>query len=95
MIDTGAAKALQKGKSLLPAGVVGVKGAFERGDTISIQDEQGSELACGLTAYSSEDAKKIKGHKSDEIEDILGYQGRSAMVHANDLALRTQEDNDT
>ncbi len=94
VIDDGAVNALKKGKSLLPAGVIHVDGSFERGDTVSIQDKQGHELACGLSAYSSEDASKIKGYKSEDIEDVLGYKGRSAMVHANDLALRAQDEDE-
>ncbi len=87
MIDEGAARALEKGKSLLPAGIRSVSGAFERGDAVRIVTLEGSEVARGLVAYDSADAQKIAGRKSADIEAILGYAGRNAMVHRDDLAL--------
>ncbi len=87
MIDDGAARALRNGKSLLPAGVTNVEGAFERGDAVAVTDAAGQELARGLTAYSRDDADKIKGHKSSEILALLGYRGRTSMIHADDLVI--------
>lgn len=88
VIDAGAIKALQAGKSLLPAGVVRITGSFARGDIVAVHDEAGTELARGLSAYDSADAAKITGRQSAEIEAILGYPGRAAMIHRDDLALR-------
>lgn len=86
-VDAGAAKALKDGKSLLPAGVTEVKGDFARGDAIIIKNADGSEIARGLSAYSSVDAARILGHKSRDIEAILGYRGRDEIVHRDDLVL--------
>ncbi|MDE1173075.1 MAG: glutamate 5-kinase [Parvibaculaceae bacterium] len=87
-IDAGAVRALSSGKSLLPAGIVRVEGEFERGDAVLVCNAQGLEVARGLSAYSSEDADLIKGHNSREIEAILGYRGRSEMIHRDDLVLK-------
>ena len=84
-IDAGAAKALARGKSLLPAGVTAVDGAFERGDPVIVCDGEGQELARGLVAYGREDAQRIAGRQSGEIENILGYRGREEMIHRDDL----------
>ncbi len=86
-LDPGACQALSSGKSLLPAGVTGVKGAFSRGDAVTVLDADGREIARGLSAYSARDAALIMGHKSSEIEDILGYRGRDEMIHRDDLVL--------
>jgi len=86
-IDAGAANALTQGKSLLPAGVVAVDGMFERGDCVAVKDQSGREVARGLIAYGSDDARKILKAKSGEIETILGYRGRSEMIHRDDMAL--------
>lgn len=88
VIDDGALQALKSGKSLLPAGVREVRGAFQRGDTVSIVNMSGIEVARGLAGYDAGDALKIAGHKSSEIEAILGYFERSSMVHRNDLVIR-------
>lgn len=87
-VDAGAVTALQSGKSLLPAGVRSIEGHFERGDTVAVLNEQGREIARGLIAYDAGDARKIAGHKSDEIAAILGYDARAAMIHRNDLVVR-------
>lgn len=87
IVDDGAAAAMAKGKSLLPAGVVLVNGEFERGDAVAIKTEDGREIGRGLCAYSVDDAKKIIGHNTSEIEDILGYAGRIALIHHNDLVI--------
>ena len=70
------------------AGVREVRGAFQRGDTVSILNMSGIEVARGLAGYDAGDALKIAGHKSSEIEGILGYFARSSMVHRNDLVIR-------
>jgi glutamate 5-kinase len=87
VVDDGASKALASGKSLLPAGVVAVEGEFERGDAVIVADARGREIARGLSAYSAADARRIKGHKSREIEALLGYRGRDEMIHRDDLVL--------
>lgn len=87
-IDAGAARALRQGRSLLPAGVTAVKGRFQRGDAVQVLNEDGQELAVGLIAYADEEARRIAGHKSGEIAEILGYGGRHEMIHRDDLVLR-------
>ena len=86
-VDAGAAKALKAGKSLLAAGVTAVSGRFERGDAVSVTDPDGAVLARGVSAYSSDDAARLIGRKSDEFEAILGYRGRPALIHVDDLVL--------
>jgi glutamate 5-kinase len=86
-VDDGALKALAGGKSLLPAGVVAVEGGFERGDAVRVLDRAGREIARGLSAYSAADARRIIGHKSREIEALLGYRGRDEMIHRDDLVV--------
>jgi glutamate 5-kinase len=86
-VDDGALKALSGGKSLLPAGVVAVEGRFERGDAVRVLDRAGREVARGLSAYSASDALRIMGHKSREIEALLGYRGRDEMIHRDDLVV--------
>ena len=87
IIDAGASKALKKGGSLLPVGVKSIDGSFERGDAIAIKTEDGQIIARGLSAYNSADAAMIIGKKSTEIEEILGYSGRPALVHRDDMVL--------
>ena len=86
-VDAGAVRALKEGSSLLPAGVTMVEGAFQRGDTVLVRSPDGRVLARGLSAYSAGDAALIVGHKSGEIEDILGYRGRDEIIHRDDLVL--------
>jgi glutamate 5-kinase len=86
-VDDGALKALKGGKSLLPAGVTQVLGDFERGDAVVIRTRDGREIGRGLSAYSSDDARRIMGNKTSEIETLLGYRGRDEMIHRDDLAL--------
>jgi glutamate 5-kinase len=87
IVDEGALGALQSGKSLLPAGITAIKGKFDRGDAITVCSPSGAEIARGLVAYSAEDACKIIGKKTSEIENILGYRGRDEMVHRDDMVL--------
>ena len=86
-VDDGALKALAKGKSLLPAGVIAAEGDFQRGDAVVVKGPGGREVARGLIAYSAADARRIMGHKSGEIEGLLGYRGRDEMIHRDDLVL--------
>jgi glutamate 5-kinase len=87
VIDDGAVRALDQGKSLLPAGIVGVEGAFDRGDAIRVRDKAGREVARGLSAYAAADVKRIMGRRSSEIEEILGFRGRDEIIHRDDLAM--------
>jgi len=86
-VDDGAAAALRRGKSLLPAGVTRVKGSFERGDALLVRDAEGNEIARGLSAYSSQEAEQLCGRKSNEIEAVLGFRGRDEMIHRDDLVV--------
>jgi glutamate 5-kinase len=86
-IDAGAVTALRSGKSLLPAGVVRVDGVFARGDAVVIRGPDGSEVGRGLVAYDAEDAAKIKGRSSADISAILGFGGRTEMVHRDNLVV--------
>ncbi|MFC7048262.1 glutamate 5-kinase [Emcibacter nanhaiensis] len=86
-IDDGAVKALKNGKSLLPAGVVRVAGTFDRGDTVTVVDISGEEIGRGLISYSSQEAGQLKGRRSNEIEQILGYVGREELIHRSDLVI--------
>lgn len=86
-VDAGALNALKSGKSLLPAGIAHVEGDFERGDAVSILDPDGREIGRGLIAYAADEAVQIVGHKTGEIETILGYRGRDEMIHRDDLVL--------
>ena len=86
-VDAGAERALGLGKSLLPAGVIGVDGSFERGDAVVIRSDEGRELGRGIIAYASADALKIAGKRSSEIAAILGYSGRDELIHRDDMAL--------
>ncbi len=86
-VDEGAVTALGAGKSLLPAGVRNVVGHFSRGDTVAVIGPSGREIARGLAGYDAEEARQITGRKSAEIEAILGYAGRAAMVHRDDLVM--------
>jgi glutamate 5-kinase len=87
VIDDGARAALQSGRSLLPAGVKSVTGQFERGEAVIIRDLAGGELGRGLIAYSADEAALIAGRNSMEIESVLGYAGRAALIHRDDMAL--------
>jgi glutamate 5-kinase len=87
IIDEGALRALLDGKSLLPAGVTGARGRFDRGDTVSVFTAEGTEIARGIVAYSDADAARIIGRRSGEIAEILGFRGRDEMIHRDDLVL--------
>ena len=85
-VDAGAASALSRGSSLLPAGVRAVAGQFERGDAVEVQGPDGP-VARGLSAYASVDAARIAGRRSEQIEDVLGWRGRDELIHRDDLVL--------
>ena len=84
-IDQGAAQALNEGKSLLPAGIVKVEGAFKKGENVLILDENDKGLARGLSSFTSSEINKIKGKQSKEIENILGYLSKSEIIHKDDM----------
>ena len=84
-IDKGAASALQNGKSLLAAGITRVKGTFDKGENVLIIDNKGNQLARGLSSFKSSEIDKIKGKQSKEIEKILGYLGKSEIIHKDDM----------
>jgi len=86
IIDHGAVKAINNGKSLLPAGVKKINGIFEKGDHILVKDLNGIECARGLASFSSFEVEKIKGSHSREIKNILGYSSREEIIHKDDLA---------
>jgi len=85
IIDQGAAKAINNGKSLLPAGVKKISGVFEKGDHILVKDQNNKEFARGLTSFSSIEIEKIKGSHSSKIKNILGYSSREEIIHKDDL----------
>ncbi len=87
ILDAGAVAAIRQGKSLLPAGVARVEGRFGRGDPVEIVSPNEEVLAQGLTRYTSVEASLIAGHRSAEIEELLGYPGRAALIHRDDLAM--------
>ncbi|HEY0212815.1 MAG TPA: glutamate 5-kinase [Paenirhodobacter sp.] len=86
-VDAGAVEALGHGKSLLPAGVTRVNGRFGRGEPVNILGPDGATLGRGLMRYTAEEARQIAGHRSREIEEILGYPGRAALIHRDDMVL--------
>ena len=86
-LDAGAEKALLSGKSLLPAGVTRIDGAFDRGDAVIIRSADGRELGRGLVAYTAAEARRIMGKRSSAIASILGYEGRDTLIHRDDMAL--------
>ncbi|WP_408874303.1 glutamate 5-kinase [Falsiroseomonas sp.] len=87
VVDDGAARALARGSSLLPAGLRAVEGEFRRGDPVSVRNGAGQEVARGLVAYDSGDAARIAGHRSERLEAILGWRGRDEIIHRDDLVV--------
>ena len=87
IIDAGAVTALRRGNSLLPVGVVRIDGDFARGDAVVIRGTDGVEVGRGLCAYDAEDAQKIRGRASTDIDAILGFTGRAEMIHRDDLVV--------
>jgi glutamate 5-kinase len=88
-VDAGAAAALRRGRSLLPAGVTHAEGVFERGDAVDVVDPQGVVIARGLTAYFCADVLRIMGRRSNQIEQLVGFRGRDEIIHRDDLVLRS------
>lgn len=86
-LDDGAVKALRDGGSLLPVGVVTVSGDFRRGDVVTLKNASGADIGRGLAEYSGEEAVRLAGLQSDQIEGALGYRGRAVMVHRDELVL--------
>ena len=86
-LDAGAVTALKAGKSLLPAGVVAVSGGFEKGDCVRLIDPDGRSVGVGLAADAADEAARIRGRRSDEIEALLGYRGASVLIHRDDMVL--------
>lgn len=86
-LDAGAVAALRRGSSLLPAGVKRIEGEFTRGDAVVLRGPDGAEVGRGLVAYDHDHAERLKGRSSDEIATITGFEGRTAMVHRDDLVL--------
>ncbi len=86
-LDAGAEAALRGGKSLLPIGVTAVAGHFQRGDAVIVRGPGGNEIARGLVAYEADEARRLIGRRSSEIEVVLGYPGRAAMIHRDDLVV--------
>ncbi len=86
-VDEGAGAALAQGRSLLPAGVVAVQGEFERGDAVAIVAADGTRMGQGLVRYAADEARRIRGCRSGDIAPILGYPGRAALIHRDDMAV--------
>jgi glutamate 5-kinase len=86
-VDSGAARALQTGKSLLAAGLIGVEGQFRRGDAVDVLDADGRAIARGLVGYDAADARLIAGKRSDAIAGLLGHAPRSAVIHRDQMVL--------
>ena len=94
-VDAGAAAALRRGRSLLPAGVTGADGSFERGDAVDVAGPEGQVLARGLAAYSRADVLRIMGRRSSDIEQLVGFRGRDEIIHRDDLVLRGGDGGDS
>ncbi len=95
ILDEGAQKAVtERGKSLLPSGILKIDGSFERGDAVRLCNHDGTEFAKGVTNYTSAELSRILGKKTKEIETILGYQYGDEIVHRDNLVMNTSEDSD-
>ena len=86
-LDAGAVRALRDGASLLPAGVTRTDGTYTRGDLIALMDEKGDVIGQGLASYASDETEKMQGKAMKDALTILGYAGRSALVHRDDLIM--------
>jgi glutamate 5-kinase len=86
-IDAGAVAALTKGRSLLPAGIVQIKGRFDRGDSVNIVGPEGKTVACGVANYSAADLDRIKGCRSAQITQVLGYHLGDEVIHRNNVVM--------
>jgi len=95
VVDDGAARALGNGKSLLPAGVTHVDGNFARGDCVVVRGPDGAEIGRGLVAYDAAAAVRLIGRNTRDIAGVLGYAGRSAMIHRDDLVMAGTQPSET
>ena len=86
-MDTGCARALLKGGSLLASGITGVEGEFARGDPVVVVDSVGKPVAQGLAEYDAAEVERIRGRRSEEHAALLGYAPRSAVIHRDQLVL--------
>ncbi|MEO0822904.1 MAG: glutamate 5-kinase [Pseudomonadota bacterium] len=86
-VDAGAVAALRRGKSLLPAGLVSVDGVFQRGDPVAIEGPAGETVGAALAGYAAQEARALAGVQSAAIEAVLGYPGRAALAHADDMVI--------
>ena len=77
----------RRARRLLPAGVAALSGAFEKGDCVRLIDADGRAVGVGLAAYAADEAARIRGRRSDEIEAVLGYRGASVLIHRDDMVL--------
>lgn len=88
LVDDGAKVALlKKDKSLLASGIIGVVGAFSSGATVSIADKESAEFARGIANYSSSEIARIKGLKTENFKNVLGYKGHDEVVHKDNLVI--------
>jgi glutamate 5-kinase len=87
-LDAGAVRALAQGSSLLPVGVVGAQGDFQRGDLVMMCDTSAKEIGRGLSAYSAEELRMIQGKRTQDFAALLGYEGRGACVHRDDMVVQ-------
>ena len=88
LLDAGAVDAVRSGgRSLLPAGIIGVRGHFAPGDLVILRDASGAEVGRGLTRYGTEDVAKLAGVRTEDIERRLGYHGGDEVVHRDDLVV--------
>ena len=87
VVDAGAEEALGQGKSLLPAGVIAARGGFDRGEPVEIRSASGAWLGAGLVRYTAGEVARIMGRRSADIEAVLGYKGRAALIHRDDMTL--------
>ena len=88
VLDVGAVKALNNGKSLLPSGILKIDGSFEYGDPVQIEDINHKIIAVGLSRYHANEARHIMGRNSTEISGILGYSRGDVIIHRDDLVLQ-------
>ena len=91
IIDEGAEKAIIKGASLLPAGIIEVKGVFSKGDTIKVFNKKKKLICIGFSSYPSEDAKKIAGFKSNAIKKLIGYHQKDVVIHRDDMVIKNEK----
>jgi glutamate 5-kinase len=91
VVDEGAARAVtENGKSLLPSGIVEVRGRFSLGDKVSVLDRAGHELAVGMVNYHSGDIRKIMGLRSERIEEVLGFKHDEEVIHRDNLVVTSE-----